>query len=140
MSPLRPPPRAIRRRGLLLANAPDHDAVLQHVVVVVAPLAGGARGRAALECPSFVRALVIEHKALGRARRTIPVGWIARRTRHPRRAAPALVLAVPREIVVRLAHPTSVATAGALDCTPQDRPLSHQSAAQSAADAFPRGS
>src|SRR5262245_21993460 len=70
-----------------------------------------------------------------RARRMILVGWIARRPRHPRRAAPALVLAVPREIVVRLAHPTSVATADALDCAPQDRPLSHHSAARSAADA-----
>src|SRR5262245_18989366 len=69
----------------------------------------------------------------------ILVGWIARRTRHPRRAAPALVLAVPGEIVVRLAHPTSVATAGALDCAPQDRSLSHASAARSAADACPRG-
>jgi hypothetical protein len=41
----RPHPGPILRCDLLLGNAPDHDAVLQHVVVVVAPLAGRARGR-----------------------------------------------------------------------------------------------
>jgi hypothetical protein len=45
----RPRPGAIRRRGLLLANAPDHDAVLQHVLVVIAPLARRAGGGCAFE-------------------------------------------------------------------------------------------
>jgi hypothetical protein len=44
----------------------------------------------------------------------ISIGWIARRTRHARRAAAAGMLAVPREIVVRLAHLTSVVAAGEL--------------------------
>src|SRR5262245_5015487 len=57
----------------------------------------------------------------------ILVGWVARWARHARRAAAARVLAVPREIVVRLAHPPDVAAAGALHFTPQDRRLSHLS-------------
>jgi hypothetical protein len=34
------------RRGWLFRNAAHHDAVFKHVVVVVVPLAGRARGRA----------------------------------------------------------------------------------------------
>jgi hypothetical protein len=45
----RPTPRPILRCDLLLGNASDHDAVLQHVVIVVAPLPRRTRGRGALE-------------------------------------------------------------------------------------------
>jgi hypothetical protein len=55
----------------------------------------------------------------------ILVGWVARWAGHARRAAAACMLAVPGEIVVHLADPIGVAAAGALDCTPQDRRLSH---------------
>jgi hypothetical protein len=65
----------------------------------------------------------------------ILVGWIAVGARHARRAAPARMLAVPGETIVRLANPVGVAAAGALHCTPQDRPLSHHSAARSTGDA-----
>src|SRR5262245_48363564 len=69
----------------------------------------------------------------------ILVEWVARRARHPRRTAAALVLAVPGDIIVRLADPIGVAAAGALHFAPQDRPLSHYPAARSAA-ACPRRS
>jgi hypothetical protein len=37
----------VPRRGRRQEDAADHDAILQHVVIVVAPLAGRARGRGA---------------------------------------------------------------------------------------------
>src|SRR5262245_53818796 len=65
----------------------------------------------------------------------ILVGWIARRARHACAATAALMLAIPRKIIVRLAHPVGVAAAGALHCTPQDRPLSHRAARSAVAAA-----
>jgi hypothetical protein len=44
----RPHPGAVLRGDWHLEDAADHDAVLQHVVVVIAPFAGRARGRCAL--------------------------------------------------------------------------------------------
>jgi hypothetical protein len=61
-------------------------------------------------------------------RRVISVGRVAVGARHPRRPAVARVLAVPGEIVMRLADPIGVAAAGALHCTPQDRRISHRGA------------
>src|SRR5262245_34768045 len=42
-------PGATRWRDRHLEDAPHHDAVLRHVIVVVAPLAGRARGGCAFE-------------------------------------------------------------------------------------------
>jgi hypothetical protein len=53
---------------------------------------------------SVVVQAVVALEAPRRARRMILVGWIAVGARHARRAAATLVLAVPGEIVVRLAH------------------------------------
>jgi hypothetical protein len=77
---------------------------------------------------SIVVQVVVALEALRRARWMIPVGWIAVGARHARRAAAALTLAVPGEIIVRLAHPPGVLASGALHCTPQDRRLSHHQA------------
>src|SRR5262249_21729350 len=60
-----PEPPLSLRRGCCLHDAADHDAIGEHVVIIIVPLAGWARNRCAFENQG--------HRSFASARRPAPV-------------------------------------------------------------------
>jgi hypothetical protein len=64
----RPHPRASYGRRVAFEDAADHDAIGEHVVVVVVPLAGWARSRRALLFLRLYLKIVVSRRAGPKAR------------------------------------------------------------------------